>query len=118
MSLLFCIPSTGYAFSWQEQIGRLSLRNDVDPDLATAIIGCESGFRPFAINRNRNGSYDYSLFQVNDGWYGFFLRRGLDITDPIDNLEAGFYLLRTRGTRDWNASRHCWEPKMTYITMR
>lgn len=39
---------------------------NLDPEIAKAVIDTESGFRNFAHNGNRNGSYDSGLAQLNN----------------------------------------------------
>jgi len=34
-----------------------------------AVIRCESGMNPKAVNRNSDGSYDYGICQLNSYWY-------------------------------------------------
>lgn len=38
---------------------------NVDPLLACAVVEWESGFQPMRVNRNKDGSDDYGLFQLN-----------------------------------------------------
>lgn len=94
-------------------ISYYALQYEVSETLAREIMRCESGLKPNAINHNkRNGevwSSDYSYWQINDYYHAErFKKIGWDITNPEDNLEAGFYLLATEGSGHWSASRHCW----------
>ena len=56
---------------WEvEQMVRLIAQEEgCDPDLIVAVIKCESGMDPDAVNRNPNGTTDYGLCQFNDYWY-------------------------------------------------
>lgn len=73
------------------------------------IIKCESGGDKNAFHRNKNGSVDYSYFQINEMWAKKFLNEyGLNIYIPDQNLEAGFILYALDGNKDWDASRYCW----------
>jgi soluble lytic murein transglycosylase-like protein len=40
-------------------------RHGVNPDILRAILQVESGMRPHEVNRNRNGSIDVGLAQIN-----------------------------------------------------
>jgi len=42
---------------------------DLSADLLKAIARVESGFKPDAVNKNKDGSYDYGLMQINSRWY-------------------------------------------------
>lgn len=86
----------------------MAVKYDVDPDLARKIIACESSRKPYAINHNKNGTTDYSFWQINsihakEAWVN-----SLDITNPLDNLEYGFVLLSKEGVSPWSASQACW----------
>jgi len=43
--------------------------SDKEADLIVAVIKCESGMNPRAINKNPDGTYDYGLCQFNSYWY-------------------------------------------------
>ncbi|MBF0201889.1 MAG: transglycosylase SLT domain-containing protein [Desulfamplus sp.] len=45
-----------------------SLENHVPVNLAFALAWRESGFNPRAVNKNRNGSVDRGIFQLNDSY--------------------------------------------------
>ena len=74
-----------------------------------AILACESGYNPQAINYNAS-STDWSYWQINDkAWKTYFEKKGLDITDPDDNLIAGFIILKEQGIKPWKPSFDCQE---------
>jgi soluble lytic murein transglycosylase-like protein len=67
----------------------------VDSDLVKAVIGKESSGDPAAHNRNRNGTHDRGLMQINSCNFEW-LSEELGITDfyePRQNIRAGCYIL-------------------------
>lgn len=67
----------------------------VDSNLILAIIDGESEGNPDAVNRNKNGSTDHGLMQINSINHEW-LREELGITDfhdPVQNIQAGCYIL-------------------------
>ncbi len=86
----------------------MAVKYDVDPNLARKIIGCESSREPYAINHNKNGTIDYSFWQINSIHKKEAWRNNMDITNPLDNLEYGFILLSKEGVAPWSASQSCW----------
>lgn len=73
---------------------------------AIAIVRCESTFDPHATHRNRNGTVDYGLFQINSG--GTLQSLGLNAAEALDwqaNIDAAYRLFRKRGWQPWVCSR-------------
>lgn len=70
------------------------------------IIACESSWDHRATHRNRNGTVDYGLLQLNSGGtlqsLGITARQALD---PVVNLRAARRLYDRRGTQPWVCSR-------------
>jgi soluble lytic murein transglycosylase-like protein len=93
----------------ESEINRLSTKYSVDKNLAFAILNCESNLNPNAINVNKNKTIDYSYWQINNYYWSKELSSlGFDITNPEQNLEAGFYLLNKYGSGLWIWSKPCW----------
>lgn len=112
---VFLLPT--FAVAQPDYLGTkikdLSTRYNVDSNLASKIIYCESRFEPQALNTNTNLTKDHSYWQINNYyWKDDMLKRGLDITNPDDNLEAGFIILSEKGTQPWSASKKCWTKKI------
>lgn len=53
----------------EEMILRIAKEEEIDEELLLAVIKCESGLNPKAINKNPNGTIDYGICQFNDYWY-------------------------------------------------
>ncbi len=87
--LLF-VPSVSSAFCF-ESAGR---RYDVSPELLRAIAMVESGMDPHAVNvRNRDGSKDYGLMQVNSFWSRSLGETWAYIMEPCYNVHVGAWIL-------------------------
>lgn len=81
----------------------------VEPELALAIIKCESQMKTDAIGTKAVVGKDYGLLQVNSYWHRKTMEKmGLDIERPSDSLEYGMMLLAKEGTRHWDSSKYCW----------
>ncbi len=73
-----------------------------------AIIQCESGFDPKALNKNSKHSLDIGLFQINTRWHQATAKKmGLNIYDTADNVKYGLYLFEKEGIHPWKASKKC-----------
>ncbi len=67
----------------------------IDPYLLETIAGVESNMNPGAYHRNRNGTWDIGLMQINSSWLGELgLTAGELISDPCLNTMAGARILR------------------------
>ncbi|UXH80271.1 lytic transglycosylase domain-containing protein [Roseateles amylovorans] len=72
------------------------MRYSVSPALLRAVAQQESGMNPLAINRNRNGSTDIGLMQINSSWLPLLERHGLrqqDLWEPCTNVMVGAWIL-------------------------
>lgn len=87
-------------------IMRQAEEHGLDSRLVLSIVNCESQGNPGAINttRNRNGSTDKGLLQINS----IHNVGDLDLLNPIDNLNFGLKLMKEQGTVPWNSSKSCW----------
>jgi len=70
----------------------------VSPLLLWGIAKVESNFNPYAVNRNRDGSYDLGLMQINSRWFKELKRLGFigserELYDPCKAVWAGAYIL-------------------------
>lgn len=82
---------------------RAGFRGD-DIGIAVAVAKAESGWNAKATNRNRNGSVDYGLFQINSV-HAAILNTG-NWADPADNTAMAFKV--------WTDAGRSWGPWVTY----
>ena len=71
-------------------------RYQVNSTLLHAIARTESLLNPQAINRNRNGSRDIGLMQINSSWLRVLANYGIaerDLLDPCTNIHVGAWIL-------------------------
>ena len=84
-------------------------RWDVDPELMVAIVRCESGMDPGAVNR-RSGALGLGQ-HLPAYWPARAEYLGLDPWmwfDPRVNAEVTAWMLSTQGTAPWYPSKGCW----------
>lgn len=92
-------------------IERYAAQYGADYDLSVAIARCESRLNPAARNPSSTAK---GLFQFLDGTWAHYGRmhwgslEGKSVLDYGDNAELGTWVIAKYGTRDWNASKHCW----------
>ena len=76
---------------------KASLTYNINPLLLWAIAKVESNFNPYALNKNKDGSYDIGIMQINTVHlktlekYGLFDKRY--IWDPCYNIHVGAWIL-------------------------
>ncbi|MFT5534235.1 MAG: soluble lytic murein transglycosylase-like protein [Burkholderiaceae bacterium] len=101
--LLFTAPPAHAC--WQEAAQRYS----VNPAILVAIARTESSMNPNAINRNRNGSYDLGLMQINSRWFPLLRQYGISeqqLRDPCTSIHVGAWILSQNMQRlgnSWDA---------------
>lgn len=87
---LVCCSNNSQAFCFEEAGAQYNL----PPQLLWSIAKNESNFKPDAVNRNKNGSYDYGVMQINSSWAG---RLGdklwSELADPCTNVKVGAWIL-------------------------
>ena len=67
---------------------------DINPTILRAIAKVESNFNPNAVNRNRNGTYDFGVMQINSSWASTLgLERWSTLGDPCSNIKTGAMIL-------------------------
>jgi hypothetical protein len=89
-----------------EYIRIKTLEYNINYGLAFEVAKCESGFKPFAINFNRNGSYDRGLYQINDRWHPEMSDE--DCFNYKKSIEFFCQAVKAGHLNWWNASRTCW----------
>ncbi|MHB0992222.1 MAG: lytic transglycosylase domain-containing protein [Burkholderiales bacterium] len=89
---LLSIPNLVHADCWDDAEARYS----VSKYLLLAIAQYESGLDPDRVNRNRNGSYDIGLMQINSAWLPALKPFGIgaaELKNPCVNLNVGAWIL-------------------------
>lgn len=89
---LACLACTPAQACWNEVAGWYG----VNVHLLYAIAKTESGLNPNAMNRNKNGSYDIGLMQINSSWLPTLRKYGVTeerLKDPCVNLQVGAWIL-------------------------
>jgi soluble lytic murein transglycosylase-like protein len=89
--LFFLIhPSASHSFCFKEAGNKYG----IDPLLLWSIAKVESNFNPSAFNRNKNGSFDYGVMQINSWWYKK-IGKNLwnDLGNPCTNIKVGAWIL-------------------------
>lgn len=90
---------------WEEA----GARYGVNPYLLYAIARTESGLNPIATNRNRDGSYDVGLMQINSRWFPVLRRHGISessLLDACTSIHVGAWILAQNMQRlgySWSA---------------
>lgn len=79
-------------------VAQASLRYDVPELLLHAILMKENG-RTGQCSRNKNGTFDCGLAQINTTWTSYFSARGIPpaylLGHACTNIQASAYILRT-----------------------
>ncbi len=81
-------------------------RYGINPQLLVAIARTESGLNPKAINRNRNGSMDVGLMQINSSWLPKLAEFGIrqeQLYDPCTSIHVGAWILAHNIRRHGNS---------------
>lgn len=92
ISLLFLLVtgSEAYSFCFDEAGSQYG----INPLILRAIAKVESNFNPVAFNRNRNGSYDFGLMQINSSWANVLgSERWNALGDACYNTMTGAWIL-------------------------
>lgn len=87
--------------------------HNADYDLTYSIATCESELKPFAKNPNSTAKGVFQFLNGTWKYYGLMkwgTLEGKDVYDFEDNVELATWVIGKYGTKDWNPSKHCWEP--------
>lgn len=84
------------------------------PQVLKDISWCESRDRQFnpdgSVYRGKINPKDVGQWQINEYWHlASSIKLGIDIYTQAGNEAYALVLYNKNGTRDWNASRTCWE---------
>lgn len=66
----------------------------ISPLILRAIAKVESNYNPNAVNKNRNGSYDFGVMQINSIWASSLGKETWNnLGDPCTNIKTGAKIL-------------------------
>ncbi len=68
----------------------------INPDILYAIAKVESNFNQHAVNKNKDGSMDIGIMQVNSYWLPLLEENGINLEDlynPCKNIFIGAWIL-------------------------
>ena len=98
------------SFSFYECFDISSKRYGIDVNLLKAIAFTESSMNPNALSKkNKNGTYDIGLMQINSSWFEKLRLRGIkksELSDPCINIDVGSWILSEnikQYGKKWNA---------------
>lgn len=101
--------SSSASACWEEA----AVQYGVNPYLLYAIAKTESNLNPSAINRNKDGSYDIGLMQINSRWLPTLRKYGIEeaqLWDACINIHVGAWVLAQNMRRMGNS----WEAVGAY----
>lgn len=91
--LILLAGHSAEAHCWQ----RAGARYGIEPALLKAIAVVESGLSPTAVHKNRNGSTDVGLMQINSQHFAqlrqYHITARSLITNPCQNVITGAWVL-------------------------
>ena len=110
LPLVFGLAVGSPAHACWEEIGN---RYNINPYLLAAIAKTESNFKANAVRRNKNGTRDIGVMQINSLWLPELAKYGISedhLFDPCVNIAVGAWILRQRQASYGNT----WEAVGTY----
>ncbi len=87
---------------WEEAGNRYG----VNPNLLQAIARTESSMNPNAVNRNRDGTYDLGLMQINSRWFPTLRKYGISeqqLRQPCFSIHVGAWIMAQNMLRFGNS---------------
>lgn len=90
------IVSQASASSLERCFNLASQNYGIPVNLLKAIAKTETSFNPYAININKNKSYDMGIMQINSTWLPKLGRIGVtqaDLFDGCKNIQIGAWIL-------------------------
>ena len=99
------VPVVANAACWEAA----SQSYGIPVDVLKAVAKTESGFNPKAINKNKDGSHDIGMMQINSAWLPKLEGYGIteeSLKDECTNLKVGAWILSNNAKKlgwNWNA---------------
>jgi len=90
----------------EDTIRRIAQAYSVDVDVLVAVLKCESGLNPRAVNRNSNGTTDYGLCQFNDYWYRDIIAPEVALNMPETAVSIMCQMWEQGRQNDWICYRN------------
>lgn len=98
--VFFCFICISYAGEPTQEMNmcfhRAAEYHRVNPVVLKSIAKIESGFDPAATHRNKNGSYDIGIMQINSSWLSELAKHGVTssaLRDPCTSIYVGAWIL-------------------------
>lgn len=104
MFLMLLLATPAYS-CWQEA----GARYGINPELLYAIAKTETGVSPHKLSRNKNGTFDMGMMQINSAWLPDLAKFGIEpahLWDSCTNINVGAWILARNIQRlglNWNA---------------
>ncbi len=109
LAAIALLMSGGASACWEDAAEQYG----VNAYLLYAIAKTESNLNPSAVNRNKNGSYDIGLMQINSRWLPTLRKYGIEeaqLWDACINIQVGAWVLAQNLRRMGNS----WEAVGAY----
>lgn len=93
---LVLLMGSSYAVNTSTCFNIASKQYQIPVKLLKAIAKTETKFNPYAININKNKTYDIGLMQINSSWLPKLNRVGItqvDLLDGCKNIQVGAWIL-------------------------
>ena len=99
--IYFCLSQPAYSRGLDAETDACFVRagryHGIDPSWLKAIAHVESKFNPKIISkRNKNGTFDVGMMQINSGWFGTLKRFGImpgHLMNACTNIYVGAWIL-------------------------
>ena len=91
---------------WEVTARNIAKIHGIDEDIFTAVLYCESGMNPKAVNRNKNGTTDYGICQFNDYWYKDIISPEVALNQPTVALNIMAKMWKKGRQSDWICYRN------------
>ncbi len=91
---------------WEVVARKIAASHGIDEDVFVAVLYCESGMNPKAVNRNKNGTIDYGIAQFNDYWYGAVILPEIALEQPDVALNVMAKAWQKGNQNDWICYRN------------